>query len=174
MSKEYFEKFLYIAVVSFIFMHLIFGIELLDALSYSVSFSTFISYCYSKFLWRYNPLESTPRLMKKYVAKLNYVYNGKRYTKKVDIVINQDLFSVKVCMKSNESFSKAVTANIYQEQNVWYLTYTYINEPSQMVRDRSRIHYGTCKLNLSDINNIQGEYFTDRLSCGDIDFIKKK
>lgn len=174
MNKKYLETFIYISIAIFCFLYLICRLEVLDAISYSSTLSLIISSLYSKCFWKYNPFEKTPRLCNKYTAKLEYVYEGKKQMKKVNVNIHQDLFSIRVIMQSNESFSKSVIANVYKEQEVWYLTYTYINEPSQKNRDRSKIHYGTCKLNLDDLENIKGEYFTDRHSSGDISFIKEK
>lgn len=171
MNKKYLEIFIYISFIILLGLCYIFKLSILDAISYSVTISLFLFTFYSKWLWKYNPLEKTPRLKKKYVARIDYQYGGQTRNKIVDVNIKQDLFSVKVTMKSDESFSKSVIANIYQEQDVWYLTYTYINEPSQKNRKKSKIHNGTCKLNLNDIKKINGEYFTDRLSCGDIVFI---
>ena len=171
MKKKYLEIFIYISLIMLLGLRYIFKISIIDAVSYSVTLSLLLFTLYSKWLWKYNLLEKTPRLRKKYVAKIDYQYGGQARNKKINVYIKQDLFSVKVTMKSDESFSKSVIANIYQEQDVWYLTYTYINEPSQKNRKKSKIHYGTCKLNLNDINKINGEYFTDRLSCGDIVFI---
>lgn len=170
MNKKYLEIFIYITFIILLDLCCIFKLSIFDAISYSVTLSLFLFTLYSKWLWKYNPLEKTPRLKKKYVAQIDYQYDGQARNKKVDVNIKQDLFSIKVTMKSDESFSKSIIANIYQEQDVWYLTYTYINEPSQKNRKKSKIHYGTCKLNLNDINKISGEYFTDRLSCGDIVF----
>lgn len=171
MNKKYLEIFIYISFIILLGLCYIFKLSILDAISYSVTISLFLFTFYSKWLWKYNPLEKTPRLKKKYVARIDYQYGGQARNKIVDVNIKQDLFSVKVTMKSDESFSKSVIANIYQEQDVWYLTYTYINDPSQKNRKKSKIHNGTCKLNLNDIKKINGEYFTDRLSCGDIVFI---
>ncbi|MGN0992346.1 MAG: hypothetical protein ACI4PE_00165 [Bacilli bacterium] len=174
MNKKYLEIFIYISITIFCFLYLICKFEVFDAISYSSTGSLIISSLYSKWFWKYNLFEKTPRLCNGYIAKLEYVYEGKKQSKKVKVNIYQDLFSVRVIMQSNESFSKSVIANIYKEQEVWYLTYTYINEPSQKNRDRSKIHYGTCKLNLEDLENIKGEYFTDRHSSGDMSFIKSK
>lgn len=172
MNKKYLEVFIYISIAVFCFLYLICKIAVLDAVSYAATGSLIISSLYSKWFWKYNPLDKTPRLCNEYIAKIEYVYEGKKQVKKAKVSIYQDLFSVRVVMQSNESFSKSIIANVYKEQEVWYLTYTYINEPSQKNRDKSKIHYGTCKLNLDNLENIKGEYFTDRLSSGDISLIK--
>ena len=173
MDNKYLQIFLYIVIIIFALLKFLLNMNLSDAISYSVTTCLFIALIYERIIWRYNLLEKTPRLKKNYKAVIKYQYDGKHKSKEVDLIIHQNLHFVRVEMKSNESFSKSIIASVYLDNGIWYLTYTYINEPNQKVRNRSAIHYGTCKLNLNDINNIKGEYFTDRSSCGDIELYEK-
>lgn len=173
MDNKYLQKFIYLGIIIFVLLKFLLNINLFDGIGYSVTICLFVAWIYEKIIWRYDFLEKTPRLKKKYKAVIKYQYDGKYKSKEVDLTIYQDLLFVRVEMKSDESFSKSIIASVYQDNGIWYLTYTYINEPNQKVRNRSTIHYGTCKLNLNDINNIKGEYFTDRGSCGDIELYKK-
>lgn len=170
MNKKYLEYFLYIGIGLFCTLFFVFKIELADAISYSVTGCLLLFYLYYKILWKFNPKEETPKLKRKYSANITYIFEGEEHAKNVEISIEQDLFNIYVTMETDESFSRTISSTIYKEQNVWYLTYTYINQPDQKVSHRSRIHYGTCTLNLNNLNNIKGQYYTDRKSVGDISF----
>ena len=54
------------------------------------------------------------------------------------------------------------------------LIYTYINTPKNEFRYRSNIHYGTVIIDLCDLENLFGMYYTDRKSRGDIIFENKR
>ena len=51
------------------------------------------------------------------------------------------------------------------------MTYTYLNNPMQQVRNRSEIHYGTTMLYIDSPDELNGMYFTDRQTTGDMHFM---
>ncbi|MBQ6626301.1 MAG: hypothetical protein IIX27_03315, partial [Ruminococcus sp.] len=66
-----------------------------------------------------------------------------------------------------------VTATIDNRDNVQHLIYTYQNEPKGEIQDRSPIHYGTAILDVTNPNEIKGNYYTSRNSRGSMTFGSK-
>ena len=135
----------------------------------AIAFSAFVMLVYEKWLWRYNPLEETPVLKKKYRATLLSTYDG--IERDATLEIKQTLLSINVIFITGESRSKSISSSIEKIQEEWQLTYCYLNVPQANVRDRSAIHYGTALLCIEDPEEIKGQYFTDRKTTGDMHFV---
>ena len=135
----------------------------------AIAFSAFVMFAYEKCLWKYNPFEKTPALRKKYKGTLRSVYDG--IEREAVLEINQTLLSISVVFIAEESRSNSVSASIEKIQGEWYLTYCYLNVPKASIRDRSAIHYGTALLCIENPEEISGEYFTDRTTKGDMNFV---
>ncbi len=134
----------------------------------AVAFSVFVMLIYEKWLWKLNPLEETPVLRKKYTGVLRSTYDG---IERVAVLeIKQTLLSIRVVFITEESKSKSILSSIEKIQDEWQLTYCYLNVPQANVRERSRIHYGTALLCIENPEEIQGQYFTDRQTTGDMRF----
>lgn len=123
---------------------------------------------YEKILWKYNPLEKTPVLKKRYKGSLLSTYD--RIEREATLEIKQTLLSINVVFTTGESRSKSISSSIEKIQDEWQLTYCYLNVPKAKVRDRSAIHYGTALLCIENPEEIQGQYFTDRKTTGDMTF----
>ena len=134
----------------------------------SIAFSTLIMIAYEKWLWRYNPFEKMPVLKKKYTGTLFSTYD--ELERDATLEIKQTLLSIKVIFTTGESKSKSISASIDKIQDEWQLTYSYLNVPQAKVRDRSSIHYGTALLSIENTEKLQGQYFTDRKTTGDMKF----
>lgn len=134
----------------------------------AIAFSTVVMLTYEKWLWKYNPLEETPVLMKKYIGTLLSTYDGRE--RDASIEIKQTLLSINVVLITAESRSKSISSSIEKIQDEWQLTYCYLNVPQANVRDRSAIHYGTALLCIENPDEIHGQYFTDRKTTGDMKF----
>ena len=141
-------------------------IEFGDALSYATTITTVLVVAYTTFFWRYNPLEKTPKLKKQYTGTLISTYDNKE--RDVDIKIKQSLFETKVEFQSGESSSVSITSNFYDEFGEIKLSFGYINNPKAIYKDRSPIHYGMCIFKIKDADHLEGQYFTDRNTRGDI------
>ncbi|WP_373213901.1 hypothetical protein [Blautia obeum] len=135
----------------------------------AIAFSAFVMLVYEKWLWRYNPLEETPVLKKKYRGTLLSTYDG--IERDATLEIKQTLLSINVIFITGESRSKSISSSIEKIQEEWQLTYCYLNVPQANVRDRSAIHYGTALLCIEDPEEIKGQYFTDRKTTGDMHFV---
>ncbi len=135
----------------------------------AIAFSAFVMLAYEKCLWKCNPFEKTPVLKKKYKGTLLSTYDG--IEREAVLEIKQTLLSISVVFITEESRSKSISASIEKIQEEWQLTYCYLNVPQASIRDRSAIHYGTALLCIENPEEIKGEYFTDRKTTGDMNFV---
>ena len=145
------------------------GISVFDFCGYigeAIGIATLLIGIYEKSLWRYNPLEKTPKLAKKYYGILKSTYDG--VERQVVLEIKQSLLSVNVIMISDESKSHSLSASISEFFGEKRLTYCYLNTPKSEFRSRSQIHYGTATLTIEESGSLTGQYYTDRQTKGDI------
>jgi len=95
----------------------------------------------------------------------------------IEVSITQNFFNVQVRIKTKESRSYSIGASfdIDNERGFQQLFYTYLNTPKAGVRERSEIHYGSTILNFDGfkVTKMDGEYWTDRETTGDITLNKK-
>jgi len=121
-------------------------------------------------LWRWTPFinKLTPKLSKRYIGTLKSSYDGKDRT--VTLEIKQTFLSVRVYIKTNESKSSSIIASIEEILGENQLVYCYLNKPKSEYRNRSEIHYGTAMLDIYDDGMLQGTYYTDRNTRGDMIF----
>ena len=175
--KKFWHKSLWIAIGVFcircLFAKVLFNsaFSAYDLYGYAgetVGFSALLMLLYEKYIWKwkYNPFESMPVLAESYSGYLKSSYDNKE--RSIKLKIKQSLLSVSVIMETNESDSNSISASIDKIQNVWQLTYTYLNVPNAEVRERSEIHYGTAFLSIENPMLIKGHYYTDRKTTGDI------
>lgn len=158
-------------LIFFIMQCLNFG--LLDSASYAVTISVIIGCLYEKYLWRYNILEKTPALHKKYECKIKYVYKGISGEKIADVNIHQTLFDISIKLKTNEETSISKSAQIVEENGQYFLYYVYITEPKNEFADKNPIKYGYAKISLSNVDKLEGQYWTTHFTKGDMIFTKK-
>lgn len=96
----------------------------------------------------------------------------------IEVSITQNFFNVQVRIKTKESRSYSIGASfdIDNERGFQQLFYTYLNTPKAGVRERSEIHYGSTILNFDGfkVTKMDGEYWTDRETTGEIILTKKK
>ncbi len=146
--------------------------KIIKAIGPVITISIIIFTLYCRFLWIYNPLEKTPRIMGTYKGNLHYDYDGYN-TKEITITIKQQLFTVSIDTSTDESTSNSIVADIIKDNGEYTLYYTYITNPSSKVSDKNPIQYGTCRFSLKDTNNLKGVYWTSRNTKGDIELSKK-
>ena len=138
----------------------------------AIGITTIIMALYEKWLWRLNKFEDLPLLKKKYNGKLKSSYD--KIERDAQLVINQTLLSIHVILISNESKSKSISASIDDILGEKQLTYCYLNTPKVEFRNRSEIHYGTAMLSIANSDILIGQYFTDRCTRGDMEFIAEE
>lgn len=134
----------------------------------AISITALLMLAYEKILWKYDPLEKTPVLKKRYKGILVSTYDG--IEREATLEIKQTLLSVNVVFITGESRSKSILSSIEKIEDEWQLTYCYLNVPKAKVRDRSAIHYGTALLCIENPQEIHGQYYTDRKTTGDMTF----
>ena len=147
--------------------------------SYTLTAETLLAFIFIKWLWKFKIfkfLVHKPCLSGKWTGYLEYDYNDEHQKKKTEIYIKQDFFRTIIILKTDESESISVAAqfDIDEDRGLRRLFYNYQNEPKPEFRDRSPIHYGTVRLNISDDNKkLEGEYWTSRKSVGTISLKRK-
>ena len=95
-----------------------------------------------------------------------------------EVSIHQTFFNIQVRIKTGESRSHSIGANfdIDKDRGYQQLFYSYLNTPKSSVRNRSEIHYGSTRLDFEGykIEKMEGEYWTSRLTTGEINLKRKK
>lgn len=62
----------------------------------AISIALVIMTVYEKVLWKWNPLEKTPKIFGEYSAVLEYEFDGKIQKKKIKIIVEQSLLSTSI------------------------------------------------------------------------------
>lgn len=145
-------------------------LEYWDLILESTGYSVIAIVVYERYLWKYNPFVKIPRLKKKYTGILSYNYKGRFGEKNVEIEIKQSFLSTDVKLKSDEISSKTITSDLVEENGEFVIYYTYITNPLSRCSDENPIQVGTCKLVIDNINDIRGNYWTNRKTIGDLHF----
>ena len=127
---------------------------------------------YEKFLWKINPFESMPKLACRYKGIVKSTFDN--IERPARLIIKQTLTTVHITLITKESKSQSLTTSIDEIFGEMQLTYCYLNTPKNEVRSRSDIHYGSATLSLSNLKKIEGHYYTDRKTTGDMIFIPEK
>lgn len=134
----------------------------------AISIAVIFAGLYEKFLWRLNPFEKTPKLAKRYVGSLKSSYDN--IERKAVLEIRQTLMSVHITLTTDEGKSNSLSASIDEISGETQLTYCYLNTPKSEFRHRSQIHYGTAMLSINNPASLDGQYYTDRKTTGDMSF----
>lgn len=152
-------------------------INILKSISTVAAVANALVIIYCKLAWKIQikkiKFSSIPNLNGKWECIIKYNFDGKDREKISEVNIEQDLFGINVILITDEIKSNAITASIINEHGSKYLIYTYRTTPKQDVRDKNPIQYGTAKIDISDINNVYGEYWTTRKTQGMM-YLKKK
>lgn len=181
--KSHFERLIkiamWMAIVFFVIRAAISWEELNSAASIYLIFgyageaigvAAILVLCYEKLFWRYDPFINTPYIAGEYQGVIVSNYDRKKRCGTVKI--KQTFLSVEVVVKTGESESRSVSGTIEEIFGRLELIYTYINEPKLSVRDRSTIHFGTATFIIDKKNYLEGGYYTDRNTSGDMKFTK--
>ena len=177
---KFIKKSVYVAMIIFVircaisWQSIIQSVSIYELLGFagdSFFFTTIIMTIYEKWLWKYNRFENVPVFKKKYTGKFKSSYDST--IRKFDIEIKQTLLSIKITMKTKESTSNSISANIVDVFGEKQLIYYYLNTPGMEFRDKSEVHFGTAIITVDNTDVMSGRYYTDRRTCGDITFNKK-
>lgn len=146
--------------------------DLYGYISESMVATLFVLGVYEKLLWRFNPFCKTPKIYGNYDVILKSSYDQK--SRDGVLEIKQTLLTTKIKLKTAESYSTSLDSTITKINDDDKLIYIYMNTPKNEFRERSDIHYGTVIIDLCDLNNFFGMYYTDRKTRGDIIFKNKR
>ena len=103
--KEYGKYIIGVALIVYFTISLIFKENnFWDNLDLTITITLVISVLYSQILWKYNPLEKTPKIYGEYEAKFISTYD--KSIRKMNIEIKQDLLSTRIYMTTKESQSE--------------------------------------------------------------------
>lgn len=153
----------------------------------SVTVITVLSWFFCNVAWKWEFFKGWLVL----VPNLNGCWTGKIVSNWVDpetdekllpidatLTIKQSLFKTSCVLETKESSSYSIASGfiIEPDNQVCQLVYTYRNNPSLTIQDRSSIHYGTAMLDIKEKNSttvLYGSYWTGRESSGQMDFKRK-
>ena len=139
----------------------------------AISVATVILLAYNKWIWQFNPFDSTPKLKGSYTGRLYYNNNGQKKSKSISVFITQTSLRVSVKITTNEITSNTITSDLIEENGEMALYYTYITNPSSQYSDQNPIQHGTCRLIQKEKNKLEGQYWTSRKTIGDIKLTKQ-
>ena len=146
--------------------------ELFGYAGEAIGLAVILTALYERKLWRYNPFETTPKLHTKYIGTFKSTYDN--ITREGTLNIKQTLSTVSIIFSTEESKSRSLSASIDEIMGEKQLTYCYSNQPKSEFRHRSEIHYGTAMLTILQNGKLEGQYYTDRNTTGDMVFIAEK
>jgi len=145
--------------------------------SVGVTAATFAFLAYERYLWKW-PLvrrfTGLPNLDGTWRGTLvsSYLRDGQPIPPIPTVLrIKQTAASISVTLMTAESSSISEQAKLIREADGrWRLSWLYANTPRQSVRHRSERHQGACYLYIgsSSADGLRGEYFTDRLTLGEL------
>lgn len=98
----------------------------------------------------------------------------------VILTIHQSFSKISCVMRTKEMTSHSYISDfiIEKESQINRLSYSYISNPNQTVRERSTVHNGTMLFDIidSEAKKLSGQYWTERQTTGqvELEFWKKK
>lgn len=98
----------------------------------------------------------------------------------VILTIHQSFSKISCVMRTKEMVSHSYISDfiIEKESQINRLSYSYISNPNQTVRERSVVHNGTMLFDIIDsgVKKLSGQYWTERQTTGQVklEFWKKK
>lgn len=150
-------------------------------ISTSVTITTLLVVFFVTYAWKWRLFQGWlvpfPDLNGKWEGKIKSNYTDTGTSRKVEVQIKQNFLYIVVKLTSKESISTNFCGsfNIDKDRDVKQLIYSYFNEPDSNIRERSPLHYGTTKLDISKDNmSMTGEYWTTRSTRGSIKLNKVK
>lgn len=173
---KFLSKSLWVALVLFGLRWLLWKFnsfyDFIGAAGEVISITIIIMGIYCRWLWKYNPLEKTPKLMGTYKGAIEYNWDEVALKKEASVKIRQSLLSINIQITTNEITSNTIAGNLVKENDEYVLYYTYITNPKSKYSKENPIQYGTCRLLMSDKKRLVGTYWTSRQTIGDIELDK--
>lgn len=155
-----------------------------QALSYLPTVAGLIVLVFERWAWRWlgaNRLFGRPDLIGTWHVRLqpserSHIPAEKRGPRHAFMVVQQSFWTVHVTQVSAESRSESTTAALRKTDGARHqrLSFLYDNTPQQRFQPSSPRHEGACTLNVATHRPavLEGAYFTDRLTSGDLKLTK--
>ena len=143
----------------------------LGCISRSILISSLVMFFFNKYVWKWKfikLLHNVPVLKTEYIGTFTSTYDNEE--RQGTMYVNQTFLSVTIQLKTTESRSRSILASLENYQGVYHLVYVYQNEPRAEIQEKSQIHYGTAILDVSNIENLEGNYFTSRKTTDSMSF----
>ena len=157
------------------------AIGLWSIISTGISATAIITVLFVSWAWKWRIfrgwLVPIPNLNGKWEGRIFYKEEGEDKSRKVSVDIKQTFLYIVVrfCSKESKSLSFCGSFNIDEKRGIRQLIYSYQNDPYSIIRERSAVHFGTTKLDISPDNSVlEGEYWTSRKTLGSITLKKKR
>lgn len=153
----------------------------LTNISTTISINLIIWLLFIKWMWKlkifHHWLVPFPNLSGKWSGTIKSNWEGGNSEPiPISVTITQTFFNIQVRINTEESRSYSIGASfdIDKDRGFQQLFYSYLNTPNSGIRDRSQIHYGSTLLNFegSNVNKMEGEYWTSRETTGEIELFK--
>ena len=146
----------------------------------TVTLVTIISTLFVSCAWKWKIFQGWlvpfPCLSGKWKGEIVSTYNSDNNTIPVEVEIKHHFFNIQIKVKTGESSSSSTCGSfdIDEDRGLRHLIYSFQNNPKATVREKSEIHYGTTRLEISDdAKTLEGEYWTSRKTTGDVRLVKK-
>lgn len=152
------------------------SLALLKILSTVASISEILIVSYCNCLWKLINFLGIPRIYGEW--KCSIIYEDKKTKKELrketKVSIRQNVFNVRVNLDSDETNSYSILGRIETEHDRKYLVYVYKTSTKKEFREKNRDQLGSAKLMIKDVNNLEGEYWTNNYTNGRMQLIKNK
>jgi hypothetical protein len=157
----------------------------LDYYSLAVLVATVVFFLWDKFLWR----RGLPQRMGLAPRDVSGTWRGTLASfwedpstgerippKTAYLVVRQTARTVSAVLLTDESKSASSLATVGGPEGIASLDYMYTNWPRGRVDHRSRAHRGSASLSVTGlpVTRLQGEYWTDRNTRGELDFASRR
>ncbi len=151
-----------------------------DDIATTISIVTFICTLFVTHAWKWKVFQGWlvpfPCLSGMWRGEIKSTYNSEMNSIPVNVTIRHSFFNIQIKIKTGESSSISICGSfdIDEERGLKQLIYSYQNNPKATIREKSEIHYGTTRLEISDnAKTLEGEYWTTRKTTGDVKIEKK-
>jgi hypothetical protein len=188
-SRIFIQALVFIVAGVYLASYLIRGLpttELFAPVGAAGSVASFAVLAFDQFLWRIpkvgRRLSKRPDIRGTWRGRLasNWVNpdtgQGVDPDPEVYLVVRQTFWSVTGNLITKESKSCSTTATIEDDGcGQFQFVAQYRNTPRASVRERSEVHHGSFKLDISGepVDRLEGYYWTDRKTMGELEFARR-
>lgn len=150
--------------------------DYIEIIPNAITIATLISLFFNNCIWKHIPgfisnlfpSIKVPVLKNEYIGTIRYKKDEKCKEKSINIYFYQTFTTVRIKLTTDEIESNSITADIIEERGEYILYYTYITNPRSEYSENNPIQHGTCRLCITNLDDIKGTYWTSRKTIGDV------